>query len=65
MLRTSVLLQVLNAVSGIELARGLGLHNRGALAAAVLWPTVAGSLGTLGIEESITYHIARQAQDPG
>jgi O-antigen/teichoic acid export membrane protein len=64
-LRTSILLQILNSVSGIILARGLGVHSRGALAAAMLWPTIAGTLGTLGIEESMTYHIAREPDKSG
>ncbi len=64
-LRTSFLLQIINSITGIELARGLGVHNRGALAAAMLWPMLAGNLGTLGIEESTTYHVAREPDHAG
>jgi O-antigen/teichoic acid export membrane protein len=64
-LRTSLVLQLINTISGVELARGLGLHGRGALAAAILWPMVAGNLGTLGIEESMTYHVAREPERAG
>jgi O-antigen/teichoic acid export membrane protein len=46
-------------ISGVELARGLGLTGRGELAAAMLWPMVIGSIGTLGLEESLTFHVAK------
>ncbi len=45
-------------VSGVELARGLGLTGRGELAAAILWPTMIGGIGVLGLEESVTFHVA-------
>jgi O-antigen/teichoic acid export membrane protein len=61
-LRTSFVLQLIGSATGIELARGLGVHHRGALAAAMLWPMLAGNLGTLGIEESTTYHVAREPE---
>jgi O-antigen/teichoic acid export membrane protein len=64
-IRGSLILQVLNMVSGVELARGLGVTNRGALAAAMLWPTVIGTIGALGLEESMTYHVAREHEDVG
>jgi O-antigen/teichoic acid export membrane protein len=64
-LRTSFLLQLIGSATGIELARGLGVHHRGALAAAMLWPMLAGNLGTLGIEESTTYHVAREPKQAG
>jgi O-antigen/teichoic acid export membrane protein len=54
-------------VSGVELARGLGLSGRGDLAAAMLWPSMIGGLAVLGLEESMTYHIAsaRDRRDAG
>jgi O-antigen/teichoic acid export membrane protein len=58
-LRASLIVQVLNMVSGIELARGLGVAGRGELAAAMLWPSVIGVIATLGLEESMIYHVAR------
>jgi O-antigen/teichoic acid export membrane protein len=58
-LRASLIVQVLNMVSGIELARGLGVSGRGELAAAMLWPSVIGVIATLGLEESMIYHVAR------
>src|SRR5579859_396860 len=61
----SLLLQGLAMVSGVELARGL--TGRGDVAAAMLWPTVIGGIGVLGLEESMTYHIAsaRDRRDVG
>jgi O-antigen/teichoic acid export membrane protein len=38
---------------------------RGELAAAILWPTVIGAVGALGLQESITYHIARERENAG
>lgn len=64
-LRASLILQFLNVISGIELARGLGLTGRGELAAAMLWPTVIGAIATLGLEESMTYHVARERRNAG
>jgi O-antigen/teichoic acid export membrane protein len=63
----SLIIQALSVISGIELARGLGLTGRGDLAAAILWPTVIGGIGVLGLEESMTYHIAsaRDRRDVG
>jgi O-antigen/teichoic acid export membrane protein len=60
----SLLLQALAMISGVELARGLGLTGRGDLAAAILWPTMIGSIGVLGLEESVTFHVA-SARDRG
>jgi O-antigen/teichoic acid export membrane protein len=63
--RTSLLLQVIASASGIELARGLGVTDRGELAAAMLWPMLLGLIGTLGLEESVTYHVAREPERTG
>ena len=64
-LRTSAAVQLMNLVSGLELARGLGVMRRGELAAAILWPTVIGAIGALGLQESITYHVARERENAG
>jgi O-antigen/teichoic acid export membrane protein len=64
-LRTTATLQFLAMITGVELARGLGLDDRGALAAAMLWPLVIGDIATLGIEESMTYNIARAPERAG
>jgi O-antigen/teichoic acid export membrane protein/serine acetyltransferase len=61
----SITLQLLNVVSGLELARGLGVTGRGELAAAILWPTVIGAIATLGLQESMTYHVARNPKNAG
>jgi O-antigen/teichoic acid export membrane protein len=61
----ALLMQVLNVVSGLELARGLGVTGRGELAAAILWPTVMGAIATLGLQESMTYYVARDRGNAG
>jgi len=48
-------------LTGILLARTLGPRGRGELAAAILWPTLIMTLGTLGMTEAITYHTARRS----
>jgi O-antigen/teichoic acid export membrane protein/serine acetyltransferase len=63
--KTSILIQILNVVSGLELANGLGVTGRGNLAAAILWPTVIGAIATLGLQESMTYHVARDRANAG
>jgi len=64
-LRTTFLGQFLMAVSGVMLARALGQEDRGEIAAAMLWPTVIAGIGTLGLTESLTFHIAREPQSAG
>lgn len=63
----SLLIQALSMISGVELARGLGLTGRGELAAAILWPTIIGAIAVLGLEEAVTYHVAsaRERKDVG
>jgi O-antigen/teichoic acid export membrane protein len=57
--RTSLVIQAINSVTGIILARSLGVTDRGLLAAALLWPRVLAIVAVMGIEESATYHVAR------
>jgi O-antigen/teichoic acid export membrane protein len=64
-LRTTFLGQFLMAVSGVMLARALGQEDRGEIAAAMLWPTVIAGLGTLGLTESLTFHIAKEPDRAG
>jgi O-antigen/teichoic acid export membrane protein len=45
----------LGFISSILIARGLGPEVRGQLTAALLWPTLAGALATLGLPHAITY----------
>jgi O-antigen/teichoic acid export membrane protein len=54
-------IQLLNVVTGILLARTLGPTDRGALAAALLWPMLLGAIGLLGVMEAATYHAARRS----
>ena len=61
-LRTTFAAQFLLAVSGIMLARALGVENRGEIAAAMLWPTVIAGIGTLGLTESLTFHVAASSR---
>jgi O-antigen/teichoic acid export membrane protein len=58
---TSLVIQGLNIITGVILARALGPHNRGELAAVLLWPTVIAAVGTLGVTEATTYHAARKS----
>jgi O-antigen/teichoic acid export membrane protein len=55
----SLFIQALNVLTGILLARELAPAGRGALAAALLWPTLVASVGSLGLPDSVTYHGAR------
>lgn len=52
-------IQVMQAVTGVVLARVLGPADRGELAALILWPTMLSVVGSLGIAQSSTYHAAR------
>ena len=56
----SASIQLLNAVTGVILARALGADARGQLAAVVLWPSLLAMLGAMGIPEAATYHAARR-----
>jgi O-antigen/teichoic acid export membrane protein len=57
---TSLVVQGINTVTGVILARSLGVTDRGLLAAVLLWPRVLSIVGLLGLEESATYHVARE-----
>lgn len=56
----SAAIQGLNVMTGVLLARQLGPHDRGELAAILLWPAVLASLGSLGVTEATTFFIARR-----
>lgn len=58
---TSLGIQFLNVITGVILARALGPHQRGELAAILLWPSVLAAVGTLGVTEATTYHAARSS----
>lgn len=55
---TSYLIQALNIGTGVILANALSPHERGTLAAAVLLPPILLAVGSLGMGESLTYHLA-------
>lgn len=55
----SLATQALGIVTGLLLARGLGPHDRGAVAAMILWPTVCVAVGELGLGSSFTFYTAR------
>jgi O-antigen/teichoic acid export membrane protein len=62
---TSLLIQALNVLTGVMLARSLGPHGRGELAAVMLWPGLLAALGSLGVVEAITYYAARSTASVG
>lgn len=55
---TSGAIQALNVLTGVALARGLGPHARGEVAAILLWVILVASAGQFGIAEAVTYHVA-------
>lgn len=56
---TSAAIVALNMLTGVLLARALGPHARGELAAVYLWPLIFATLGGLGIADATTFHVAR------
>jgi O-antigen/teichoic acid export membrane protein len=62
MLATSLAILVLSTATGVILARLLGPTGRGHLAAALLWPNLFISVGSLGLSESVVFF---SAQMPG
>jgi len=56
----SIIAQLAVMVSGVLVARMLGVDNRGYLALFVLFPTVLAQLGSLGLPLAATYYIARE-----
>jgi O-antigen/teichoic acid export membrane protein len=61
----SVVIQGINVLTGMALARSLGPHGRGELAAVLLWPNVLATIGSLGVTEAMTYHAARSTCSAG
>jgi O-antigen/teichoic acid export membrane protein len=57
---TSIAIQGLNAFTGVVLARNLGPHNRGTLAAILLWAGSLTIIGSLGLTDALTYYAARK-----
>lgn len=53
-------MQALNVMTGVLLARTLGPHGRGELAAVLLWPSLLAAFGSLGLFDAITFQAARR-----
>jgi O-antigen/teichoic acid export membrane protein len=49
---------VLGVLSSVLIARGLGPEGRGQLTAALLWPTLAGTLAAVGLPHALAYATA-------
>jgi O-antigen/teichoic acid export membrane protein len=56
------IIQLIQAVIGVLLARVLGPADRGELAAVILWPTLLTTIGSFGLAQAATYHAARTSQ---
>jgi O-antigen/teichoic acid export membrane protein len=56
---TTGAVQLIQAGTGVLLARILGPEDRGELAAIILWPTLITTIGSLGLAQAVTYHAAR------
>jgi O-antigen/teichoic acid export membrane protein len=61
----SAWIQACNAATGVILARTLGPHGRGELAAVMLWPGMLATVGSLGVIEATTYWCARAPSTVG
>jgi O-antigen/teichoic acid export membrane protein len=60
---TSGVIQVLNVLTGVSLARGLGPHARGEVAAILLWVILVASAGQFGIADAVTYYVANDRRE--
>jgi O-antigen/teichoic acid export membrane protein len=54
-LTASLAIQGVNLLTGVLLARELGVNDRGELAAVILWPTIIAAAGSAGFIEAVTY----------
>lgn len=61
----NVILAVLNAATGIGLARLLGPTGRGELQAVQLWGLFLAMFATLGVPEAVVYFVARRRDETG
>lgn len=55
---------LVTGLSGVLAARALGPHERGLLAIAVVWSSVAGSISAYGTPNAATYFAARETAQP-
>lgn len=58
-------IQVVNAFTGILLARLLFATGRGEIAAAMLWPAVIASVGSLSVGQAVEFYSAKQPDRVG
>ena len=56
---------LLSAIGAIVAARMLSPAGRGELAAAIVWASILTALATLGLPQSLTYHVARNPEAVG
>lgn len=62
MTTTSMLVPVIGVASAPVLARALGVEGRGEVAAAMAPAALVVAVGTLGLPEALTYHLARRPE---
>ena len=55
----NVIAAALGSIGGIIIARYLGAEIRGYLVTAVVWPTFAGTIATLGLPQATCFHISK------
>lgn len=63
--RANIVLAVLNALTGVVLARLLGPTGRGELQAIQLWGLFLGTVSALGVPEAVVYFVARRRDEAG
>lgn len=56
---------VINALTGILLARLLGPERRGELAAVMLWAVSLGTIAALGVPDAVVFQVARAREQAG
>lgn len=61
----SLTIQAANALSGVLLARTLGPVGRGEVTAVLLWPSLLVAVGSLGVYQSTSFHVARAEEPAG
>lgn len=61
---TTIAFAGLAGISGVIAARALGPYERGLLATAVVWSSMAGALSAYGTPAAATYFVARERTEP-
>jgi O-antigen/teichoic acid export membrane protein len=62
---TNVLLSVIGVATGVIAARLLGPEGRGVLAAVQLWPSIIGTIATLGLPDALVFFSAKYPESAG